>query len=254
MKHSAHHINKVDTSKPLRKAIIWFFPMLLGCAFFIFLGMWQIDRAQQKREILTAYAKAPKIALNQLKADTPLYSNVTGMGKWLPQQLLLDNQILNGRQGVHVLTPVLLKTGHLLLVNRGWLPMAADRRSLPSVKQSTELLQLSGRTAPLPQPGLKLGDQDKLDKQWPQLITYVDAQQLQAFYAEVLEQPQLQLLPYILKLTSTHIDGFAAVSSSPVNFGPDRHLAYAYTWFSLALTVLITYMLLSLRKKTVHGQ
>ncbi len=37
------------------------------------------------------------------------------------------------RVGVHVLTPLVLRDGKVLLVNRGWVPAAADQHSYPAV-------------------------------------------------------------------------------------------------------------------------
>ena len=47
------------------------------------------------------------------------------------KDILADNQVLKGRQGVHVYSAFDLAQGNSILVNRGWLPLAADRRLLP---------------------------------------------------------------------------------------------------------------------------
>ena len=192
----------MNVSTSFRKyGLIWLLPALLLAGFFVWLGLWQLDRAAQKRAILQQIDSAEALALDAVSADSANYSTVQGRGSYLPYALLLDNQVLAGRQGVHVLSPLLLEDNRLLLVNRGWLPMAVDRRELPAVKTPQQPVTISGRLAPLPGVGLRLGAQPPLDlQQWPQLITYVDAQLLQRGFRKLVENASLELLPQVLKL------------------------------------------------------
>ena len=51
--------------------------------------------------------------------------------------------------------------------------------------------------------------------------------------------------------------GFAGRDWSPVNFGPKKHLAYALQWFTLALAVMITWLIVTLKtdkKSRQHEQ
>ena len=240
----------MNVSTSFRKyGLIWLLPALLLAGFFVWLGLWQLDRAAQKRAILQQIDSAGALALDAVSADSANYSTVQGRGSYMPYALLLDNQVLAGRQGVHVLSPLLLEDNRLLLVNRGWLPMAVDRRELPAVKTPQQPVTISGRLAPLPDVGLRLGAQPPLDlQQWPQLITYVDAQLLQRGFRKLVDNASLELLPQVLKLDAEVEHGFAGRDWQLINFGPKKHLAYALQWFTLAATVLVTFVILSLRR------
>lgn len=224
----------------------WLLLTLAAAGLFVRLGFWQLDRADQKRQILQGYADAAQIQVNQVNAQTPVYSKVTGEITLLSEQLLLDNQILRGRPGVHVLTPALLDDQRLLLINRGWLPMDSARSRLPDAPIPESSVVLYGQLAPLPRVGRRLGEQTPLNtQQWPQLITYADQDVIEQAYRVTLNLPDLQLLPWVLQLDADAEHGFAGRDWSPVNFGPKKHLAYAWQWFTLALAVLITWVVVT---------
>lgn len=223
--------------------VAWLLLTLVVAATFVRLGVWQLDRAEQKRQILQNYATAVQIQVQDVTASTPLYSNIAGTLMLLPQQLLLDNQILQGRVGVHALTPALLDQQHLLLINRGWLPLDSARTRLPDAPVPATAVIIQGKLAPLPRVGRRLGDQSSLNPdQWPQLITYADQAVIQQVYQTVLDLPELEVLPMILQLDADAEHGFAGRNWSPVNFGPNKHTAYAWQWFTLALAILITWL------------
>lgn len=237
------------TVLPINRATLsWLLLTLAVASGFIRLGIWQLDRAEQKERILQSYATTTELQALEVSKDTPLYNRTSAEMVLLSQQLLLDNQILDGRVGVHVLTPTLLSPNKLLLINRGWLPISADRLTLPDAPLKQGQQRISGRLAPIPQVGLRLGQQPALNpNQWPQLITYADFDTIQTTYRDVMQQVDLELLPFVLQLDLDNDNGFAGRNWSPVNFGPKKHLAYALQWFTLALAVIITWLIVSLK-------
>ncbi|GAB4192164.1 MAG: hypothetical protein Tsb002_21620 [Wenzhouxiangellaceae bacterium] len=210
-------------------------------SFFTRLGLWQLDRADEKRDILAAAANAGQVQLSTLSSAPQRYSQLSMEGRYdTRRHLLLDNQILNGRPGVNVLTPFTTSTGHTVLVNRGWLPLG-PRRELPEVETPTGPLTLSGRVNLPPRVGRRLGENKPLStRQWPQLITYLDL----PVVAAALDQP---LTEWIVQLDADSPGGFAGRDWPVVNFGPERHLSYAWTWFTLAFTVFLVTALLQWR-------
>lgn len=238
---------------PLKPAHLgWLLLTLVVAALFVRLGVWQLDRAEQKRQILQSYATAAQIQALDVNADTAIHSHISGTLTLLPQQLLLDNQILQGRAGVHVLTPALLDSQRLLLINRGWLPLDSARKQLPDTPVPATPIKIEGQLAPIPRVGRRLGKQASLNPdQWPQLITYADQAVIQQVYQTTLGIPELKVLPIILQLNANADHGFSGREWSPVNFGPDKHTAYAWQWFTLALAVFITWLVvtrISIRK------
>ena len=218
---------------------LWIVLTLFGVALFTALGAWQLQRAEQKRTILSAHENASMTPLAAVSSETPRYTRVRGRGHYIPTQIYLDNQILAGRPGVDVFTPLRFEDDRTILVNRGWLPLPPDRTSLPRAPVPEHTVAVSGRIDRPPQVGIRLGEPRRLSRDhWPQLVTYLDLQRI----AEVL---QVSLSPWVLELSPDAPAGFADRGGSPVNFGPDRHLAYAYTWFTMAATVIAVYLLVS---------
>jgi cytochrome oxidase assembly protein ShyY1 len=66
-----------------------------GVAFFIWLGFWQLSRADQKQALLDQYATAQKTQVEITPANAaslPRYQRVTVSGRFDPaHQILLDN-------------------------------------------------------------------------------------------------------------------------------------------------------------------
>lgn len=207
----------------------------LACAFAA-LGWWQLQRADLKRDLMTAHREAPELPLQQALEEQRRYARVTLDGVLDPRHLLLENQVLNGQPGLHVFTP-LVHDGGAILVNRGWLPYANQRRGLPQIPTPEGTVTVTGRINLPPRPGMMLGQADVLKDQWPQRITYL---QLEAA-ATALELP---LADQVLQLDADAATGFAGRDWPAVNFGPKKHIAYALQWFTLVLTVLVVWIIL----------
>jgi cytochrome oxidase assembly protein ShyY1 len=140
---------------------------------------------------------------------------------------------------VHVLTPFYNDGGEVILVNRGWLPLT-DRTALPAVTTPAESVQIKGRLAPLPIVGRKLGEPDRLDGSWPQLVTYLEIEDVAAGLDE-------ELVPRLIWLDSQDKHGFQGRDWSPVVMTPQRHRAYAFQWFSLATAAVIIWIVVGMR-------
>ncbi|MBO6277675.1 MAG: SURF1 family protein, partial [Pseudomonas sp.] len=94
----------------------------------VFLGFWQLDRGEQKRELLNHYAErqvaAPVTVGQLLTFDDPAFRRVQLRGHFDGQHsLLLDNRMRDGKVGVELLQPFQDQaSGQWLWLNRGWLP------------------------------------------------------------------------------------------------------------------------------------
>jgi surfeit locus 1 family protein len=143
---------------------------------------------------------------------------------------------------VHVLTPFRLAGGGHLLVNRGWLPMPADRRSLPGFETDAAERTIRGVLRQPPAGGPRLGEADDLRAdQWPQLVTYLDPDRI----AEVMG---LDLPPRILHLDAADSSGFAGREWQAAVMRPAVHGAYALQWFALAAAALVIWIVLGVRR------
>lgn len=214
--------------------------LIVACAG---LAHWQWQRAGEKAALIDAHAGAATVSLTAVDADTPRFSRVEGTGRFLPEyQLLLDNQVLAGRAGVHVFTPFAREPdGRIFMVNRGWLPLPPDRR-LPNWSTPTDPLVLSGRLNRPPRVGMRLGGADARTGAWPRLITYYDPVPV----ARILEAPVDER---VIQLDPDHPAGFDGRDWRLVNIGPDRHRAYTLQWAAIGLAVAVIWIVLMLQRR-----
>ncbi len=224
----------------LRQRLAFTLLMAVLLAIFLRLAFWQLERAEFKQAILDAMANATTIPLSQVNAASPRFTLVSGSGHYDSQRsFLLDNQVEGGIVGVHLYTPFQLASGQWLLVNRGWLPMALDRKSLPNFTTPTALVEISGRLNLPPGTGVQLGEGEVGTDagNWPKLITYLKTKELEA-------QLGTTLLPLLIQLDENSASGYGERRPRPLNFGPTRHKGYAITWFTFAIVAVILYLII----------
>ncbi len=203
-----------------------------------------MDRGRQKAEMLAAFAEQsgrPPVSLVEMNpADYSAhdYRRVVASGRYDgAHQVLLDNQLRNGRPGYHVLIPLRLQGGDAILVNRGWVALGESRQVLPDVAAPAETVTVNGRLAQPAQPGLRLGDAMGSDLRWPRVTPYVDYDRL----AAVLGYP---LLPAVILLDPEESWGYQRDWRPHFGgFGPERHQGYAVQWFALAAALTILYLI-----------
>ncbi len=211
-------------------------------------GLWQLDRADQKRALFSEYDLADENSvLRRLPSDSEAadlrYQLLELSGRYQPErQVLLDNMLSEGKPGYQVLTPLITIFGPVL-VNRGWLPASADRGELPDVAVDRSDRTLRARLDRLPRPGIRLeptnlGD----DSPWPRRLLYPDAAQLR-------NQLGLDLPAYQLLLLPDQPDGYLR-DWRPAVMGPDKHLGYAVQWFSFTAAILVIYFLLNIKRNS----
>lgn len=198
---------------------------------FTFLGFWQLDRAEQKRELEAAFESGGEPV--EIPADTapPLYQRISATGYFLAsRQFLIGNIVEGGRLGYYVITPLELQQGGpLLLVNRGWIPHQPGGE-LPDVSVDPGLRTVEGRAGRLPRVGVRPGTALEADGGWPRLATFPTVEDL----SRALQRPAL---PFVL-LADPDPAGGLVRQWEPRQAGPSRHLAYAFQWFALAVAVV----------------
>jgi surfeit locus 1 family protein len=215
---------------------------LAGLAVFAFgaLGVWQLDRADQKRVMARSFtAGGPAIDWARLPADAPRFQRVQLRGTYdTNHQFLLDNMSHDSVAGVQVLTPLVLDNGEAVLVNRGWLPFGATRQDLPEVGVGDGKRTVVGRIDELPRPGIWLKGPEATG--WPRLVQYPGMAQLSAALGRELAPRQVLLDAGV---PDGYVRGWVVPGSSP-----DRHLGYAVQWFAFAVLAVGIWFVLSFRK------
>lgn len=219
----------------------WLIPTLLvfaGTALCIRLGIWQLDRLEQRRAFNTQFESAQAASILDLNQAQP--ENITEM-EWRPvkvigeydfaNQVAVRNQYYDSQYGYHLLTPLSFD-GQAVLVDRGWIPadgndIASDWRKydesgMINVSGQIRLGQtkpaIGGVGDPLPQEGIKL---------------------------EIWNNPDLSRiadqLPYPVLPVYIQPDAAANDTNPPIPFQPEveltegPHFGYALQWFTFAI-------------------
>ena len=223
---------------------------LAGIALFASLGQWQWQRAKQKQQMLTDTAEMLQtrdaVALDEV-IDAPVrdFAWVEGRGQFDARgPLLLDNQQREGRNGVRVFRLFVTEPrGVSLLVDLGWLPLPLDR-TLPAIESIEGPLDVRGLLMPPPSAGLALGTGiAPAGEGW--LLTRIDMDAIAA--ATGLSVPPA---PRVLRFDPDLPLGYTRdLDILPNTLPPEKHRGYAVQWWTLAVTVLVVWLVLSLRRK-----
>lgn len=220
---------------------------LLLALLFVALGVWQWRRGIGREEQWTRFARGADSVLalgGRALSDVPLFQRVRLSGRLDgAHQFLLDNRTLRGRAGYEVLTPLARSAAApLLIVDRGWVPFSGSRAHLPDVSLAAAgaPLELTGRAALLPSPGLAAGRAaPSATDPWPKVTSYPDMPQLAAALGAPLEAR-------ILLLDPTAPYGYQR-DWQPAGLPPLRHFAYALQWWIFAALTLVLWAILSRR-------
>ena len=213
------------------------------CTIFTLLGMWQLDRMHDKQALINQFEQATNMPLTQAIDQSKVFARIKTYGRFETRwHILLDNKILNGRVGVHVLSLFRTEDEINILVNRGWLPMAADRRSLPEVITPEGTVAIKGILVSATKDELRLGQPENLDElNGSKLVTYLNMDMVSAGLKE-------DLPPWLIQLDQADPSGFDGRDWQPAVMLPNQHRAYAVQWFALALAFAIMYFTLAMKK------
>jgi len=225
--------------------------LLVGVGIGTSAGLWQLDRAGERRDLLASFADGSEAAvMPRLIRDDELtalrYRTLRLNGSYDPDhQVLLDGMSYQGRPGYQVLTPLITLDGEVL-INRGWIPAYGDRSIIPDIRVSAASREVFGRVERLPRPGLRLaGDEPAPDAPWPRRLLFPTTAEISAQIGPVRSTV---LRDYQLLLDPNDADGYVR-DWHPGGMDPARHVGYAVQWFSMALTVAVIYCVLIFRNR-----
>lgn len=219
--------------------------LVAGCALCLTAGFWQLGRAGEKTALFAAFDKndGQQIVRDPVaddQAEKLLYARFKLTGRYLPErQILLDNMTHEGRSGYQVLTPLRIGTT-TVLVNRGWLPANPDRNVLPDIAVRDNIRDVTGRLNRLPRAGYEFEPAaPQPEAAWPRRLLFPTAEEISVHLGVTTRGYQLLLDP-------VEPDGFIR-EWRPALTSPDKHLGYAIQWFTMAATLVIIYIVLTLK-------
>lgn len=237
----------------VRKLLLPTITALLFTGIFCALGVWQLHRAEEKAALQAEYDRralqAPvPLGATVLAAETLQFYRVEAKGFYESDYpLLLDNRVHHGIAGYHVLTPLRIAGGETrVLVNRGWVPLGADRAQVPAIDPPHGEVTVTG-VAVVPRAGFTLGTPDALRRDhvttWQQL-------DLARYAAET----RFALQPIVILLDPQSPAGGFVRDWARLDTGIAVHEGYAFQWFSLAVTVIVLLVYWSVRASRRKGK
>lgn len=217
---------------------------VLVLALLIGLGVWQLRRAEEKRDLLTER----ELRVSESVLDLNRAMRVEGEDRFrravakghysADRQWLLDNRVMNGRPGYHVFSLFELsdRDEPLLLVNRGWVSQGESRQFLPDLPLPDREVELAGRLDRPASVGIRMGEVDLNSLARLILVPYLDIDALEA----ALGRPVYR---FALVLDERQPGALIRDWAKPEQMiTPDKHLGYAVQWFALAVALSIIYV------------
>ena len=196
-------------------------------------GRWQQSRMHAKEVLRSQYdeaARAAPVALASLPQPTDWASlqfrAVVATGGYMAsRQFFIDNRIVAGRAGFHVVTPLALPDGRVVLVNRGWVGQRASRSILPDAPPPAGEVTVTGRLSTPPAKYLELQ---------PETTRGPIRQNLDP--ARFAAATGLAVLPVVVEATAAPVPDDGLVRSWPApDFGVETHRIYMVQWYVFAL-------------------
>ncbi|MES9945957.1 MAG: SURF1 family protein [Candidatus Thiodiazotropha sp.] len=225
--------------------------MVILAPLFFGLGIWQLDRAEQKRNqgaSLELRRKQPPLSLTGPHPDAEqlLFRRVEAQGRYLSDKsVLIENRKHRGKTGFHLITPLqLLDSNTVLLVNRGWITHDQLDQALAEVDKG-ETLTISGEVRIPQPPAIELKQQATAKTDTPPRWPFLTLDHFSDWSG-------LEILPFIVLQSAQDEHGFVRQWPHP-RVSDMMHIGYAIQWFAFAIITLLIWLRLSLHKRDESG-
>ncbi len=229
---------------------------LLLVALFLGLGTWQVIRLQWKLDLIARVdarvhaapvAPPPAARWAQVSRDSDEYRRVRLAGHYLYEFTTPVQALSELGAGFWLLTPLCTAEGHIVFINRGFIPAADNKPGTYAARRATanpcaqggERIELTGLLRISEPGGGFLRENDPVGNRWYSR----DVRQIAA--ARGLSGPAPNGAPVVAPFFVDAAKGQdpasaperAAGGLTVVSF-VNNHLVYALTWYALALMVL----------------
>jgi surfeit locus 1 family protein len=229
-------------------AMIGFRPHLLPTLFtvpvlllLLGLGFWQIQRLHWKEGLIAERQAATSAA------PVPLPNSLREARGMEFRHVFVDGVFRNGKEiyvyaaprageiGFDVLTPLIRTDGRVVFVNRGFVPVRLRDPATRAAGEITGRVRIKGllRLPPKGKPNWFVPDNEPRRDRW--------------FWIDL---PAMAAADGLLRVMPFYVDADAAPNPGGWPRGgltrvtlPNHHLQYALTWFSLAVALLLIYVL-----------
>ena len=199
----------------------------------ISLGVWQIERANEKKLIIANYDKLLVSAPIALQKNQMLnnWQPIETTGTYEDTIVYEDNAINNGKAGFKVYHLFRNDDGTFIFIHRGFIERNLIKNNLPEVEIPTEKKSIYGTTL------------FKQNNTFVKNIEESDSRIIQEFNASLLidKYPMLKdkyLHPFLFNLDIRDVNKYQPIEK-PVNMTASKHIGYAIQWFGLCAALII---------------
>lgn len=199
----------------------------------ISLGLWQIERANEKKVIISNYDKLLVSTPIALQKEQPLenWQPIETVGAYQDLVIYEDNAINSGKAGFKIYHLFQNGDGTFIFVHRGFIERNLIKNNLPRID------------TPLRKKNIKGTALFKQNNTFVKNIEESDIRIIQEFNTSVLIErfPILKdryLHPFLFNLDVRDADKFQPIEK-PVNMTATKHIGYAIQWFGLCAALII---------------
>ncbi|MER6617910.1 SURF1 family cytochrome oxidase biogenesis protein [Streptomyces xantholiticus] len=217
------------------------------------LGFWQLHRHERRVEqnaVIARNLDAKPVPMTELTSPghtvprSDYWRQVTATGAFDSAHEMVVRRRTNAddRVGFHVLTPLVLADGRAVVVNRGWVPAAADQKAFPEVPPAPGgTVTVTGRLKADETTGAS-GIKD-LKGLPPRQVMLINSEQ----QARLLDR---EVLGGYLELSAPGpAGGSPEMIPEPDHDSIGAHMAYAVQWWLFAAAVPVGWLVLVRREK-----
>jgi surfeit locus 1 family protein len=226
--------------------------LLIMAALCVRLGFWQLDRLEQRRARNTAVREAQ--ARSPVPLDAALFAAAsadTSAYEWRPVQaagtfhhagdLLLRGRGREGRPGVHLVSPLVLADGRVVMVNRGWVHAPDGASADADAYRTTGAVRVTGVLRTMradADGGMPAAGRAGADSSWRRID----------LAAARARSPGAVLPLYLQRLPSAADPPSEPLAEPLPELSEGNHMSYAVQWFSFALIAVVGLVILMRRK------
>ena len=227
--------------RPLIGPTLWTLPALVAL---VALGLWQVQRMSEKQQLLTAIAErmgateAPMEDVLRLPLAEMEWRRVRAQGRFLhDKEAYVYATEFDLGLGVHVLTPLVMGDGGVVLVDRGFVPLASKAPETREAGQTAGDVAISGIVRLEGEQNMFTPAADESERMW----YWRDIEGIARTLGVMLRAPVV-----IVADQPANPGGLPRFAGYRVDI-PNNHLQYALTWLGLAVALLGVYLVYHVR-------
>ena len=204
------------------------------------LGLWQLDRADEKRNILATFDQLVTKAPANLDDELLNWQPITAQGRYTDLVLYEDNALLDGKAGFRIYHLFETLDDKYIFIHRGFVERQQIKNDLPivSIPQGDFVLtgnKLEKNKNPFVQ---------NTAEENPLIIQEFNLDQIVDNFNYLKNK---LVYAFLFNLNPSDINKFKSIEK-PINMTTEKHLGYAIQWFGLFAILLIMTLVIGLRR------